>query len=237
MDKKDLKHVSIPEALEELRNTMMMQSELKKQEEIGELISGFEKLEIVKDAIKVHPSDFLERYGLWIVSDNRKNFYYGIDLVNYFLGLLRSEPPETIAQVYSKIERVNVMVEKHPETGAKGLLIETEMEKFKCVQCGHCCINLSDAYETSVPDLDVSRWQDEKRYDILEWVDSFAGLNDVWINPKTQEPVDRCPWLRKLPGKDKYTCRIHETKPRHCRDFPKSKRHALDSGCRGFHAE
>lgn len=235
MGKKDLKYVYIPEALEELKNTMMMQSELKKQEEIGELISGFENLEIVKDAIKVHPSDFSERYGLWIVSGNRKNFYYGIDLVNFFLDLLRSEPPETIAEVYSKIERVNVMVEKHSKTGVKWLLIETEMEKFKCVQCGHCCINLSDAYQTSVPDLDVSRWQYEKRYDILEWVDSFAGLNDVWISPKTHESVDRCPWLRSLPGKDKYTCRIHETKPIHCRDFPKSKRHALDSGCRGFH--
>ncbi|WP_319575168.1 YkgJ family cysteine cluster protein [uncultured Desulfobacter sp.] len=153
------------------------------------------------------------------------------------MDLLRSEPPETIAEVYSKIERVNVMVEKHPETGVKGL--ETDLmemaQKFKCVQCGHCCINLSDAYQTSVPDFDVSRWQYEKRYDILEWVDSFAGLNDVWISPKTHDSVDRCPWLRKLPGKDKYTCRIHETKPIHCRDFPKSKRHALDSGCRGFH--
>ncbi|WP_289020171.1 hypothetical protein [Desulfobacter postgatei] len=124
MGKKDLKYVSIPEALEELKNTMMMQSELKKQEEIGELIASFGKLEIVKDTVKVHPSDFLERYGLWIVSesDNTKNFYYGIDLVNFFLELLRSDPPETIAEVYSKIERVNVIVEKKSETGVKGLL-------------------------------------------------------------------------------------------------------------------
>ncbi len=111
------------------------------------------------------------------------------------------------------------------------------MEKFECLQCGHCCLDLSDAFETSVPDSDVLRWERENRYDILEWVVSFAELNDIWINPKTGEPVDRCPWLRKLPKKDKYICRIHETKPEHCRNFPKSKRHALDDHCKGFSAE
>ena len=237
MGKKCLKFVSISEALEELKNTLMMQSEVQKQKEIGLIIESFEEFEIRKDLLKAHPSDLIERHGLWIESDDNKKFYYGIELVEFFLDLLNSKPSEAIGKVYSKIEWVSANVAKHQKTGANGLLIKTEMEKFKCVQCGHCCLDLSDAYQTSVPDFDVIRWECENRYDILEWVDSFAGLNDIWVNPKTGESVNRCPWLRKLPKKDKYICKIHETKPEHCLNFPKSKRHALENGCKGFHTK
>ena len=126
---------------------------------------------------------------------------------------------------------------KHLKTGVTGLLVETEMEKFKCVQCGHCCLDLSDAYQTSVPESDVKRWKREQRFDILEWVGTLGGVGEIWINPKTGEYVNRCPWLRKLPKQNKYICRIHETKPEKCRKFPKSKRHALDYGCKGIPAE
>jgi len=237
MGKKHLKFVSIPEALEELKNTLALQSELKNQKEIEPLIAGFGEFEFRKDAIKVEPLDLVDRYELWVESDGSENFCYGLDLVGFFMDLLNSKPPVTIAEIYPKIEWVNANVAKPPETGVTGLLIETEMEKFECVQCGHCCLYLSDAYQASVPDSDVLRWERENRYDILEWVDSFAGLNDIWISPKTDESADRCPWLRKLPKKDKYFCRIHETKPEHCRNYPKSKRHALENACKGFPAE
>jgi Fe-S-cluster containining protein len=171
---------------------------------------------------------------VWIKSDGGQEFYYGIDLVEFFMDLLKSRSPETIAKVYSKIEWVRATAAKHPETGVTRLLIETEMEKFECVQCGHCCLELPDAYQASVPDSDVLRWEQENRDDILEWVDTFASLNDVWISPKTGEPVNRCPWLRKLPSKKLYICRIQDTKPEHCKNFPKSKRHALENGCKGF---
>ncbi len=49
---------------------------------------------------------------------------------------------------------------------------------FKCKQCGNCCLNLSDAFQTSVSDEDV--------------------------------------------------------KPEHCRNYPKSRKHAEETGCRGF---
>jgi Fe-S-cluster containining protein len=44
--------------------------------------------------------------------------------------------------------------------------------------------------------------------------------------------IKRCPWLRKLPNQDKYICRIHDLKPEHCRAYPKSRKHALKTGCR-----
>ena len=63
MGKKHLKFLSIPEALKELENTLAMQSELKKQEEIEPVLVRIEDFEIRKDTIKVHPSDFVDRPG------------------------------------------------------------------------------------------------------------------------------------------------------------------------------
>ena len=237
MDTSHLKFVSIPDAIEEIKTTLLMQSEFKKREELEPILRQLDDLQIRKDTKKVHPLDFVDRDGLWIKFQESEKFYYGIDLVEFFLDLLSSKPAETISRVYSEIEWVKASVAKHPKTGATELLVETEMEKFKCVQCGHCCLNLPDAYQACVPDSDVKRWKREQRFDILERVDTFAGINDIWISPKTGEAVSRCPWLRKLPKKSKYICRIHETKPKHCRNFPKSKRHALDNGCIGFPAD
>jgi Fe-S-cluster containining protein len=231
------KFISITEAFAELKNTLLMQSELKKREELEPLLRQPEDLQIRKGTKEVHPLDLVSRDRLWIKYHGSEKFYYGTDLVDFFLDLLSSKPAETVSMVYAEIEWAQANVAKHPKTGVTGLLVETEMEKFKCVQCGHCCLNLSDAYQTSVPDSDVNRWKREQRFDILERVDTFAGINDIWISPKTGEAVSRCPWLRKLPKKSKYICRIHETKPEHCRNFPKSKRHALDNDCKGFPTE
>jgi len=74
------------------------------------------------------------------------------------------------------------------------------------------------------------RWEKEGRWDILDYI----VVTDLWISPRTSADVMRCPWLRKISGKEKYRCRIHDTKPRHCRDYPKSKKHALMTGCKGF---
>jgi hypothetical protein len=116
----------------------------------------------------------VRRNGLWIKSHGSEKFYYGIDLVKFFLDLLSSKPAETVSEVYSEIQYVKASIAKHPKTCMKGLLVETEMEKFKCVQCGHCCLNLPDAYQISVPDSDVRRWKRAQRFDILEWVDTFV---------------------------------------------------------------
>ena len=131
-------------------------------------------MQIRKGTRKVHPPELVRRNGLWIKSHGSEKFYYGIDLVKFFLDLLSSKPAETVSEVYSEIQYVKASIAKHPKTCMKGLLVETEMEKFKCVQCGHCCLNLPDAYQISVPDSDVRRWKRAQRFDILEWVDTFV---------------------------------------------------------------
>ncbi|MFC1592193.1 hypothetical protein ACFL43_06685 [Thermodesulfobacteriota bacterium] len=110
---------------------------------------------------------------------------------------------------------------------------------FSCKQCGSCCLNL-DGYETTCSAADVRRWERQGRYDILAWVESCetAGgrvIHEVWVNPDSGEPVTRCPWLRKQPRRDRYLCRINDTKPERCRWWtPDSHKHARDVGCQGF---
>ena len=116
------------------------------------------------------------------------------------------------------------------------------MDGFNCKQCGHCCLNLSDAFSTSVSEEDIRLWEGKGREDILEWVVPIPiaegeMIYDIWFSPTTGEEVSRCPWLRKLPNKDKYICRIHDVKPAHCRDYPHSREHAEETGCIGFEEE
>ena len=148
------------------------------------------------------------------------------------------ESVDDIAKIYEWVMWVKAIPVKGRD-GRPGIHVETEMEKFQCVQCGQCCLDLLDAFCTSVDIEDIRRWKREDRWDILEWVDIFdfdgeEAFGDLWFSPNTGEEVNRCPWLRKLPLKDTYKCRIHETKPAHCRNYPKSKKHALTTGCKGF---
>ncbi len=110
---------------------------------------------------------------------------------------------------------------------------------FKCTQCGNCCLNLNDAIAVCATEEDIQLWRVEGREDILAWVSFITAAGqfiaaDIWINPKTGEEAIRCPWLRKLPNTSKYNCRIHDFKPKHCREYPKSKKHAEKTGCKGF---
>ena len=70
------------------------------------------------------------------------------------------------------------------------------VKEFKCKQCGNCCLNLYDAFQTCALDEDVQLWEIEGRYDILEWVDSIPlgedqYVHDIWISPTTGEDPQR----------------------------------------------
>ena len=163
-----------------------------------------------------------------------EEFYDWREFEDLLTRALEDKLPEDVARVYTKVLWVNTYAGTGVEGGEEGIWVETEMENFNCKQCGHCCIHLSDAYCNSVLDEDVDRWKSEDRYDILKFVDQSSFFNDIWINQETGKELGRCPWLKRLPKNDKYICRIHHTKPTHCRNYPHSKRHVLTTGCKGF---
>jgi len=112
-------------------------------------------------------------------------------------------------------------------------------EPFSCRLCGHCCLNLVDAYRGCVSDADLQRWQEAGRSDLLEWVDTLElgnnnRLHMVWVHPETGEEVDRCPWLLDILNKRGHICGINDLKPDYCSDYPEHRQHAENTGCSGF---
>ena len=109
-------------------------------------------------------------------------------------------------------------------------------EKFNCKQCGNCCLY---ACFDEVEEADIRLWEEKGGIEILEWVRRKPiGDGDyayeVWIDPRTSEEVDGCPWLKGLPGTSQYMCQIYDVRPTICRYFPASRKHAADIGCKGF---
>lgn len=109
----------------------------------------------------------------------------------------KSPSSEDVSKIYRMIMGVKAYVGTGPGIDA-GIWVETEMENFRCIQCGHCCLKLSGAYSTNAYEKDMVRWEKERRWDILDYV---VGT-DLWISPRTGQDVTRCPWLRKLPNKN-----------------------------------
>jgi len=83
-----------------------------------------------------------------------------------------------------------------------------------CNQCGKCCIHYADG-GLSASASEIEEWE-TYRPDIA----SYVGAGEIWISPVTGKPMQRCPWLRKLPGQNKYTCRIYDDRPEDCRHYP-----------------
>jgi Fe-S-cluster containining protein len=87
-----------------------------------------------------------------------------------------------------------------------------------CNQCGKCCLKYNgDDWLGSATEADMLFWL-MRRPEVLDYVDGI--LHSLWTSPVTGEKMQRCPWLRKLPRQEKYTCRIHNVRPEVCRDYP-----------------
>jgi Fe-S-cluster containining protein len=100
---------------------------------------------------------------------------------------------------------------------------------FECQQCGQCCLKHGNCLRASKEDIEI--WVRAGRTDILQWV----GPNgDLWIKSSTGKKFWRCPFLRKVSGKNKYICKIYNARPEACRDYPANKKQALKDGCSGL---
>lgn len=111
------------------------------------------------------------------------------------------------------------------------LEMKREKEGFKCKRCGTCCLT-TDHVDLCLED--IVRWEKAGRKDlytpemIIEW--DFFGASGLFRNQTTS----RCPFLRKVRGKDEYYCKIHDIKPLLCRQFPRDREHAKKLGCPGY---
>ena len=83
-----------------------------------------------------------------------------------------------------------------------------------CNQCGKCCINYSDGgLSASAEEIE---WWETHRPDIA----SYASNGSIWVDPLTGKQLDKCPWLEKLPGQEKYICGIYYDRPDDCKYYP-----------------
>ena len=68
---------------------------------------------------------------------------------------------------------------------------------------------------------DVKRWQREGRQDILRFAFVMGEPSDpwadLWIDGDRER--ERCPFVRKVRGSNRYLCSIYETRPQVCRDY------------------
>ena len=110
---------------------------------------------------------------------------------------------------------------------------------FNCHGCGHCCLQLIDAYNGCVSDADLLRWQQLGRDDILAWVKTLElgpgnQLHTAWVVPDSGDDVERCPWLLDKIDRTGHLCGIDKIKPDHCRAYPEHRKHAAETGCNGY---
>ena len=82
-----------------------------------------------------------------------------------------------------------------------------------CNQCGKCCTLYGDGL--TVADSEIDWWETH-----APEIAAYAQGGKIWISPVTGKQMLRCPWLRKLPGRNKYVCRIYYNRPDECKHYP-----------------
>lgn len=102
-------------------------------------------------------------------------------------------------------------------------LMRVSFSPYACQQCGACCM----AFAIIVTPADISREPRLKAYvmgadEVPEKVGKFLqvvpGKRDV-LRGTIKRGKAKCPFVRKVHGKDVYTCSIYNTRPKMCRDY------------------
>ena len=94
-----------------------------------------------------------------------------------------------------------------------------------CTQCGKCCTQYSDGGLSATAD-EIETWEIFNP-DIAEYVRD----GNIWMNPISGEQLTRCPWLRKAPNQNIYTCDIYLDRPNDCRHYPVTIDQMINDEC------
>lgn len=144
---------------------------------------------------------------------------------------------DTWVAICRRVFQARIQKIRDPTDGQWGLSIDTGMEGFACRQCGHCCRRLN--YRNELTAEDIRRWKAMGRNDILAWVaeirtSSRERTYQIWVVPGTNRFAETCPFLKQGPSNHIWICSIHDMKPQICRQYPLTRKHAVQTGCKGF---
>jgi len=95
----------------------------------------------------------------------------------------------------------------------------------ECNQCGKCCTKYSNG-GLSVSKNEIELW-DIFNPDIAR----YASNGKVWIDPDTDKQLELCPWLRKAPNQNIYTCDIYYDRPDDCKQYPVTIEQMIKDEC------
>ncbi len=183
------------------------------------------------------------RDGLWMSSSRSRSMRF-VSMSDLGERLCREmerirPPPAWLADLCGRVFDTAAFSGRGHGSGSRkwGIWLETGMETFACSQCGRCCRTLDYHRELSLEDYRT--WRRLGRTDILERVKVFRRNGritsfGIWLEPGTDRFSEVCPWLRKLPKKDRWNCGIHKVRPEICRQYPGSRKHGRMTGCSGF---
>ncbi|MCP4745119.1 MAG: YkgJ family cysteine cluster protein [Desulfobacteraceae bacterium] len=180
------------------------------------------------------------RNGAWVRRQNNTRLWLDqTALADYMCNAIEplKDRPEQLAQAASRVFQANAWTGKDAVAGTEGIFLETGMSGYHCRQCGRCCNTLD--YHKEVSEKDVERWRRAQRFDILRFVGITHRKDNtldyrIWIRPGTNRYLKSCPFLKKIPHKNKWICGIHDIKPDICRQYPLTRKHAAMTGCIGF---
>lgn len=83
-----------------------------------------------------------------------------------------------------------------------------------CNSCGKCCIKYGGS-QLSASAEEMDHWLFERQD-----ISAYVRDGEIWVDPKTEQQLSVCPWLRKEPGQAQYTCDIYYDRPEDCRVYP-----------------
>ena len=95
----------------------------------------------------------------------------------------------------------------------------------ECNQCGKCCTKYSNG-GLSVTASEIKHW-DVFNPDIYNYVSN----GNIWFDPDTGKQLEICPWLRKEPNQNKYTCDIYFDRPDDCKYYPVTIEQMIKDEC------
>jgi Fe-S-cluster containining protein len=94
-----------------------------------------------------------------------------------------------------------------------------------CNSCGKCCSKYGDG-GLSATTQEIEMWA-LFRPDVEEYVKN----GKIWMHPKTGVQLAVCPWLRKEPNQNRYTCDIYQDRPDDCKYYPVTIQQMVDDQC------